>query len=64
MLLTVVLTVKLMQSERVSVVMGIMSGLLMMGTTSYLNAWDFIGCILALCGIGLLIKKEYIDLRY
>ena len=62
-LMTVVLTIKLMQSERVSVVMGIMSGLLMIGTTSYLNAWDFIGCVLALFGMALLVKKEYIDLH-
>jgi len=33
MLVTVVLTVKLMQSARVSVVMGVLSGILMIGTT-------------------------------
>jgi Ca2+/H+ antiporter len=43
MLATVILTVKLMQSERVSVVMGVMSGIIMLGTSSYLGFFDFRG---------------------
>ena len=56
-LLTIVLTVRLMQTERVSLVMAVMSGLLMIGTSSYLHIWDIIGCILVVVGIGIIIKK-------
>ena len=62
-LLTMVLTVKLMQTERVSVVMGVLSGILMIGTSSFLNMWDGIGCALILVGIALLVKREYVDLH-
>jgi drug/metabolite transporter (DMT)-like permease len=57
MLATVILTVKLMQSERVSVVMGVMSGIIMLGTSSYLGFFDFAGAIVILVGIALVIKK-------
>jgi hypothetical protein len=64
MLFTIVLTVKLMQSERVSIVMGVMSGIMMVGTSSYLGTFDFIGAAIILVGIALVIKKEYLDLEY
>ncbi len=57
MLVTVIITVKLMQGGRVSVVMGVMSGVLMIGTSSYLGIIDYIGCILIVCGVSLLVKK-------
>ena len=63
-LFTVIITIKLMQSERVSVTMGVLSGLVMIGTSSYLYGSDIIGCILIVVGCALLIKKEYIDLQY
>lgn len=63
-LLTMILTIKVMQNERVSVVMGTLSGLLMISTCSFLTGWDIVGCILVVVGIILLIKKEYIDLQY
>ena len=62
-LVTMVLTVKLMQTERVSVVMGVISGILMIGTSAFLNMWDGIGCALIVVGIALMVKKEYFDLH-
>lgn len=62
MLLTVLLTVKLMQGERVSIVMAVMSGIIMLGTSSYTGSMDFIGCIIILLGVILVIKKEFLDI--
>lgn len=56
-LITVLFTVKLMQTERVSVVMAVFGGLLMAGTAAYLTIIDYIGLVLILTGIVLLIKK-------
>ena len=64
MLFTILLTVKLMQGERVSIVMAVMSGIIMLGTSSYLRMVDFIGAGVILVGIALTIKKEYLDLEY
>lgn len=64
MLITIVLTVKLMQSERVSVVMGVMCGIIMLGTSTYLGVLDYIGAILILVGVALVIKKSFLDLDY
>ena len=61
MLFTVLLTVKLMQGERTSIVMSVMSGLLMLGTSSYLSAIDFIGGTVIIVGVLLVVKKEYMD---
>lgn len=57
MLFTILLTVKLMQSERVSIVMGVMSGVIMIGTTKYLGLLDFTGAALIIVGIALVVKK-------
>jgi len=57
LLVTMLFTIKLMQSARVSVVMGITSGLLMIGTASYINFMDYIGLILVGVGILMVIKK-------
>lgn len=61
-LFTTVCTIKLMQSERVSVVMGVMSGIIMIGSTIYDSTWDYVGAVVILVGVGLLIKKQYIDI--
>lgn len=63
-LATVMLTVKLMQSERVSVVMGVMSGLMMIGTSNFGSAIDWIGAVIIIFGVVLLLKKEYNDVQY
>lgn len=64
MLITILLTVKLMQSERVSIVMAVMSGLIMMGTSSYMSMVDFIGAAVIFVGVVFVIKKEYLDLEF
>lgn len=62
--LTVLLTIKLMQTARVSVVMGITSGLLMIGTANYIYFIDFIGLGLIGVGILMIIKKQFYDIEY
>lgn len=57
LLVTTVLTLKLMQTERVSVVMGVMSGILMIGTCDFSSTLDFLGVAVVLLGIGLVLKK-------
>jgi hypothetical protein len=54
---TVLCTVKLMQKERVSIVMAIFSGIFILATSSYLGLTDFIGAMLILIGIILVVKK-------
>jgi hypothetical protein len=57
MLFTILLIVKLMQSERVSIVMAVVSGIMMIGTSSYVRTVDFVGGAIILAGLGLVIKK-------
>jgi hypothetical protein len=57
MYFTVIWTVKLMQRERVSIVMSVMSGIIMLGTTSYFTSTDFVGAALILIGIIFILKK-------
>jgi hypothetical protein len=57
LLLTVVVTIKLMQSTPVSIVMGVLSGLLMVGTSSYTSGADYVGFVLIIAGVAMLIKK-------
>jgi len=64
LLFTILLTVKLMQSERVSIVMAVMSGLIMMGTSSYYRTIDFIGAGVILVGVAFVVKKEYLDVEF
>jgi len=64
MLFTILLTVKVMQNERVSIVMAVMSGIIMIGTSSYVRMVDFIGAGIVFVGVALTVKKEYLDLEY
>jgi len=57
LLVTLVLTVKLMQTARVSVVMGVLSGLMMVGTAQYIGMQDWVGLGLIGVGIMFLLKK-------
>ncbi len=57
MLFTVLASIKLMQNGRVSVVAGIVSGLAMVGTSSYINSIDWVGLALIIGGIIMLIKQ-------
>jgi hypothetical protein len=54
---TVLCTVKLMQNERVSIVMAILSGIFVLASSSYWGTTDFIGAILILLGIVFVVKK-------
>ena len=64
LLITIMLTIKLMQMDRVSVVMGVLSGLIMIGTSSFGKFIDWVGAILIVGGVGLLVKKQHIDVHY
>jgi hypothetical protein len=57
MLFTVLVSVKLMQNGRVSVVSGVVSGFAMVGTSSYIYSIDWIGLALIIGGIFMLIKQ-------
>lgn len=59
---TIIITIKLMQLTRVSVVMGVFSGLLIIGTTTYVSGVDYAGVVLIAVGIIMLIKKEFYDI--
>lgn len=61
MLFTVLVGIKLMQGGRVSVVMAVTSGIIMVGTAKYTNSIDIVGLILIAAGIVMLLKKEYFD---
>ena len=54
---TVLCTLKLMQSERVSIVMAVYSGIIMIGTSTYFGAIDFVGAALILLGIIFIVKN-------
>ena len=64
MLFTILAGIKLMQNGRVSVVMSVASGIVMIGTSAYLNNLDLVGAVLILGGIVMLVKKEYFDVDY
>lgn len=44
--------------------MTVMSGLVMIGTSSYFGVMDFIGAGLILFGIIFIFKKEFLDLEF
>jgi len=57
MIYTIAATIRLMQQARVSVVMGVFSGLMMVGTSAYTGTIDYIGLILIAIGVILLVKQ-------
>ena len=60
-LFTILITIKLMQSERVSIVVASLSGILMIGTSHYgAGVIDVIGAVMIITGLVWMIKKEYI----
>lgn len=63
-LFTTLCTIKLMQTERVSVVMGVMSGIMMIGTSTFNSTYDYAGSLIILVGVGWIIKKQYLDVTY
>jgi hypothetical protein len=57
MLYTLMATIRLMQAARVSVVMGVLSGLLMVGTSVYTQTLDYVGLGLIGIGVIMLVKQ-------
>jgi hypothetical protein len=41
--------------------MAVLSGVVMLGTSAYINTLDIVAAILVIGGIAMLIKKEYFD---
>jgi hypothetical protein len=64
MLFTILAGLKLMQNGRVSVVMAVASGIVMMGTSAYINNLDIFAGLLILGGVVMLVKKEYFDIDF
>jgi hypothetical protein len=61
MLFTILGGVKLMQEGRVSVVMAVTSGIVMLGTAAYTSTIDIVALVLIAAGIAMLINKEYFE---
>lgn len=61
MLVSLVVLVKLQQLVRVSVVVGVTSGLLMAGTSPYASQREYIGVVLIAIGIVMMLKNEFMD---
>lgn len=59
MLLTVVVMVRLMQLVRVSVVVGVTAGVLMIGTSKYHYGREYVGMAMIVGGILLLGRTEF-----
>jgi hypothetical protein len=61
MLVTLLVLVKVQQMMRVSVVVGVMAGLLMVGTSAYVSQREYIGVIMILGGIAMMLRNEFAD---
>lgn len=44
--------------------MAVMSGIIMMGTSTYMRMIDFVGAGIIFVGVALVIKKEYLDVEF
>ena len=55
------LMVKLLQSQRISIVMGIMSAIIIIGTTSFSGVKDYLAFLTIVLSILVLLKIEYLD---
>jgi hypothetical protein len=53
--------VKLMQTSNVAVVTGIMSGIIIIGTSNFVTSTDYVAFIMIVLSILVLLKVEYID---
>lgn len=56
MYFNLLLMVKLMQSQRVSMVMGVTSGIIIMSATSFVTVADYIACLMIVLCILVLLK--------
>lgn len=55
------LIIKLMQTQRVSIVLGIMSGIIIIGTSSFVSVSDYVAFMAIALSILVLLKLEYLD---
>lgn len=55
------LIIKLMQSQRASMVMGVTSGIIIISATNFVGVSDYVACLTIILGILLLLKMEYLD---
>jgi hypothetical protein len=60
-LFNIQMIVKLSQTSNVSVVTGIMSGIIIIGTSSFVSSTDYVAFIMIGLSILVLLKIEYID---
>jgi hypothetical protein len=61
LLFTVVMLVRVMQQIRVSVVVGVTSGLLMAGTSPYASGREYVGVVMIVIAILMLLRAEFND---
>lgn len=55
------LLIRLMQSQRVSMVMGVMSGIIIISATEFNSLNDYVACLTITLSILVLLKIEYLD---
>jgi hypothetical protein len=55
------LIIKLMQSQRVSMVMGVMSGIVIISATEFNSVNDYVACLTIILSVLVLLKIEYLD---
>jgi len=56
MYFNLLLMIKLIQSQRVSIVMGVTSGIIIMSATSFVTVSDYIACLTIVLSILVLLK--------
>lgn len=61
MLFTVVIVIKLMQSIRVSMVVGVTAGIMMAGTSHYMYTREYVGVLCIALGVVMLLKMEFTE---
>jgi len=59
--LNLLLIIKLMQTVRVSMVMGVMSGIIIISATTFNSINDYVACLTIILSILVLLKIEYLD---
>lgn len=61
MYFNLLLMIKLMQTQRVSMVMGVTSGIIIISATSFVTISDYVACLMIVLSILVLLKLEYLD---
>lgn len=61
MYFNLLLMIKLMQTQSVSMVMGVTSGIIIISATSFVTVSDYVACLMIVLSILVLLKVEYLD---